>query len=103
MLASKVTKSGPGGVPDRRRYTPAHRNIHESQIGTVSATSTSETAKVGITQHHTLTPLIVNKYGSYGAKEKDGIDGWRTVSADEALIPFQNQIFSDRCTLAVTH
>ncbi len=74
-----------------------------SQIGIMSATSTPESAKVGITQHHTLTPLIVNKYGSYGAKDPDSLNGWDVLSADESLIPLVNQIYSDRCTLAVTH
>ncbi len=103
MTASRVIKQGPGGIPDKRAFKESHRNIHESQIGITSATSTPETTKVGMINHHTLTPLIVNKYGSYGKKDAEILEGWSTVSADEALIPFINQIYSDRATLAVTH
>lgn len=102
MLASRVTRLGKGGIPTDKAIKIEHRNIHESHIGNMSANSTSESSGVGIITHHTLTPVIVNRYGSYG-----GIDlsasGWHFVSADEALIPFGNQIASDRMVLAVTH
>lgn len=64
ILSSKVIKTGPGGLQSRDEFTPAHRNIHPSQIGNISAVSTPESANVGIITHHTLSPLILNKYGS---------------------------------------
>ena len=64
MLSSKVIKTGPGGLQSRDEFSPAHRNIHKSHIGNMSAVSTPESADVGIVTHHTLTPLILNKYGS---------------------------------------
>lgn len=103
MLASKVVKTGPGGLQSKNEFTPAHRNIHKSQIGNISAVSTPESANVGIITHHTLSPLILNKYGSYGLKNIENIDGWNAVSATEALVPLISEIYSDRATLAVTH
>jgi hypothetical protein len=67
----------------------------------MSATSTPESASVGIITHHTLSPLIINKYGSYGSKDPDALSGWNIVSADESLTPFINEVYSDRATLAV--
>jgi DNA-directed RNA polymerase beta subunit len=69
----------------------------------MSATSTPESANVGIITHHTLRPLITNKYGAYGAKDPNELSGWNVVSADEALIPFISEIYSDRATLATRH
>mgnify|MGYP001766673688 CR=1 FL=1 len=79
------------------------RNIHPSQYGMMGAVSTPEYVDVGLTTHHTLTPIIINKYGSYGAKDITQLSGWHTVTLDEALTPFQNQVDSDRLTLARTH
>jgi DNA-directed RNA polymerase beta subunit len=56
-----------------------------------------------VTVHHTLTPIIVNKYGSYGSKDIETLSGWNTLALDESLTPFQNQVDSDRLTLARTH
>lgn len=64
ILASKVIKTGPGGLQSKDEFTPAHRNIHPSHYGNMSAVSTPESATVGINTNHTLCPLIVNKYGS---------------------------------------
>jgi len=44
--------------------------------------------------------VIINKYGSYGAKDITQLSGWQTLTLDEALTPFQNQVDSDRLTLA---
>jgi len=79
------------------------RNIHKSQYGIIGAVSTPEYVDVGLTTHHTLTPIIINSYGSYGAKDITGLSGWQTLALDEALTPFQNQVDSDRMTLARTH
>lgn len=103
MLSSKVIKTGPGGLRSKDEFKPAHRNVHDSHIGILSAVATPESNNVGIISHHTLTPLIVNEYGSYGKKDSSNINGWSVVSANEALIPLINQIYSDRATLAVTH
>lgn len=51
----------------------------------------------------TLTPLISNKYGSYGRKDISRSDGWDLTSLDEALIPFVNELSADRAILAYTH
>ena len=67
----------------------------------MSALATPESATVGIIAHHTLTPLIINKYGSYGHKDTGGLDGFNTVGASEALIPLVQEIYSDRGTLVV--
>jgi len=79
------------------------RNIHKSQYGNFGAVSTPEYVDVGLTTHHTLTPIIINKYGSYGAKDITQLSGWQTLTLDESLTPFQNQVDSDRLTLARTH
>lgn len=103
-LASRTFKTGPGGVPSgTNSFKAEHRNIHPSQIGTMSAVTTPEDTKVGLTVSHTLTPAIMNDYGSYGYKDPDGLSGWNTVSLNEALIPFQNQVDSDRLIMACRH
>lgn len=102
MLSSRVTRLGKGGIPTDKAIKIEHRNIHDSHIGNMSANSTSESSGVGVITHHTLTPVIVNRYGSYGSIDLSA-SGWHFVSADEALIPFGNQISSDRMVLAVTH
>ena len=103
MLSSRVTKGGTGGVPSRKSFKKEHRNVHKSQYGIMGAVSTPEYVDVGLTTHHTLTPVIINKYGSYGAKDITQLSGWQTLALDEALSPFQNQVDSDRLTLARTH
>lgn len=103
MLASKVIKTGPGGLRSRNEFTPSHRNVHPSQIGNMSALSTPESADVGIVTHHTLSPLVLNKYGSYGLKDPKALSGWNAVSMTEALTPLIQEIYADRATLAVTH
>ena len=69
----------------------------------MGAVSTPEYVDVGLTVHHTLSPVIINKYGSYGAKDITQLSGWQTLALDESLTPFQNQVDSDRLTLARTH
>lgn len=69
----------------------------------MGAVSTPEYVDVGVVCHHTLSPVIINKYGSYGAKNITQLSGWQTLALDEALTPFQNQVDSDRLTLARTH
>ena len=103
MTSSRVTKGGPGGVPGKRSFKKEQRNIHESQYGNMGAVSTPEYVDVGVVCHHTLSPVIINKYGSYGAKNITQLSGWQTLALDEALTPFQNQVDSDRLTLARTH
>ena len=84
-------------------FKAEQRNIHPSQYGIISATSTPEGGNVGIINRHTLTPSIVNKYGSYGAKDITGLSGWNTLAIEEALVPFQNELDSDRMVMASTH
>ena len=103
MLSSRVIKTGKGGIPSRRSSKKEHRNIHPSQYGIIGACSTPEYIDVGLTVHHTLTPVIVNKYGSYGVKDISNLSGWQVLALDEAMTPFQNQVDSDRLFLARTH
>ena len=103
LLSSKVIKLGPGGLRSKDELKPAHRNIHVSHIGNMSAIATPESADVGITTHHTLSPLITNKYGSYGLKDPDSLTGWDTLAINEALIPLSSEVYSDRLVLATTH
>ncbi len=103
MLASRVIKTGPGGVNDSKAFKPEHRNTHKSHEGIISAESTKENSNVGLITAHTLNPTIINNYGSYGKKDISNISGWNYVSADESIIPFQNELDSDRLVLAVTH
>jgi len=103
MLSSRVIKTGKGGIPNKRSFKKEHRNIHPSQYGIMGAVSTPEYVDVGLTCHHTLTPIITNKYGSYGAKDINQLSGWHVLTLDESITPFQNQVDSDRLTLARTH
>jgi len=103
ILSSQVIKSGPGGVRSSFAYKKEHRNIHKSHEGIFGANSTHESGKIGLTLRHTLTPTIVNSYGSYGQKSIQNLSGWKSASIDELLTPFINQINPDRCILAVTH
>ncbi len=103
MLSSRVIKTGKGGIPSRRSSKREHRNVHPSQYGIIGACSTPEYTDVGLTVHHTLTPVIINKYGSYGVKDITNVSGWHVLTLDESLTPFQNQVDSDRMFLARTH
>jgi DNA-directed RNA polymerase subunit beta len=48
--------------------------------------------------------MISSKNGMYGFKMRDGENNnWDSVSIDEALIPFQNHMNSDRLIIARTH
>jgi DNA-directed RNA polymerase beta subunit len=40
--STKVIKTGPGGVPDKRSFKTQHRNVHESHKGQLGANSTTE-------------------------------------------------------------
>lgn len=90
-------------VPSKRSYKKEHRNIHISHYGNLGAVSTPEYVDVGINVHHTLTPIITNQYGNYGRKDIDAVSNWQVLTLDESLTPFQNQVDSDRLTLARTH
>ena len=103
MLASRVIKTGKGGVPSKHSFKTEHRNIHKSMYGNISAASTSESSDVGLVNHHTLTPSIINQYGNYGIKDIDGLSGWEVLALDEALTPMQNSCDSDRLVMARTH
>ncbi len=101
--ATKLVKTGPGGVPNARSFKKEHRNIHKSYYGNVGANSTSEYGSVGLVNHNTLNPILTNKYGSYGTKDISNADGWDIVTLDEALVPFINELQADRAVLAYTH
>ncbi len=101
--ASKLIKTGPGGIPGIRSFKKEHRNIHPSYYGNVGANATTEYAPVGIVNHMTLTPLISNQYGNYGVKDISRCDGWDLVSLDEGLVPFINELDASRALLAYTH
>ena len=80
-----------------------HRALHPSTYGNLGANSTSESADVGLVNHHTLTPSIINQYGSYGVRDIEGLTPWETLSIDESLTPMQNSCDSDRLVMARTH
>lgn len=101
--ASKLIKTGPGGIPNMRSFKKEHRNIHPSYYGNIGPTATTEYAQVGIVNHMTLTPLISNQYGNYGVKDINKCDGWDLVSLDEGLVPFINELDASRAFLAYTH
>lgn len=101
--AAKLIKTGPGGVPNKRSFKKEHRNIHPSYYGNIGANATTEYADVGIVNHMTLTPLLSNRYGSYGSKDITKVSGWEMLSLDEALVPFINELQADRAVLAYTH
>ena len=85
-------------------FKKSHRNIHETYIGNIAAHSTTESTDVGLVNYHTLGALISSKNGMYGFKMRDGENNnWDSVSIDEALIPFQNHMNSDRLIIARTH
>ena len=104
IKSSKVVRTGKGGVPSKQAFKKEHRNIHPTYIGNIAAHSTSESANVGLVNYHTLGALISDDFGIYGFKPKNSDnDHWDSVSIDEALIPFQNSMHSDRLILARTH
>lgn len=105
MLSSRTVKTGKGvgGVPKQQAFKTQHRNIHESQYGNLGAVSTPEHQGVGLTLHHTLTPVISNKWGSYGGKDITKLSGWNILTLDEALILFQSSMDSDRACMARAH
>jgi len=104
IKASKVVKTGPGGVPSKRAFRKEHRAIHDSYIGTIASHSTSEYASVGIVNSLTLGASIANNYGGFGGKRpnrnEDNID---SLSIDEYLIPYCAHLDSGRMILARTH
>jgi hypothetical protein len=100
FLSSKTIKTGPGGVPSMRAFKTEHRNVNETQIGTLSALTTSEDSNVGVVVAHTITPAITDQYGSYGYKDSATLSGWETVSVMEGMIPFINEMDSDRGIMA---
>jgi len=69
----------------------------------MSANTTPESSNIGLIVAHTMTPSIVNEYGSYGHKDLSTLSGWGALSASEALIPFQSEMDSDRLVMAATH
>lgn len=105
MFSSRAVKSGRGigGVPEQNQFKIQHRNIHESHYGNVGAVSTPEGTGVGLMQHHTLTPVISNEWGTYGGKDIMNQSGWNILTADEALILLQSSMDSDRATMARAH
>ena len=48
-----------------------------------------------------MTTLLSNKYGSFGIKDVNSLDGWDLLSLDESLVPFINEMQSDRAFLAL--
>ena len=90
-------------VPNKFSFKSEHRSIHPSSYGNLGAASTSESSDVGLVNHHTLTPSLINTYGSYGIKDLAGISNWGILSLDEALTPLQNSMDSDRLVMARTH
>jgi DNA-directed RNA polymerase subunit beta len=101
--ASKIIKTGPGGIPNKESFKKEHRNIHNSYIGNISANFNSEYAEIGIINYSTLNPSLT-KLGSYGTKEIDNnTEGWEYVSLNEGLVPNVNQGDSARLHLASWH
>lgn len=101
--ASKLIKTGPRGLPNKRMIKLQHRNIHPSYFGNIGANASTEYADVGVVNRLGLTPLLSDKYGSYGTKDIKNVNGWEVLSLDESLIPFINEMQSDRAVLAYTH
>ena len=101
--ASRVIKTGEGGIPNKRSFKIDHRNIHESHYGIMSANTTPESTNVGLITSHTLTPSIINEYGAYSYKNIDNLKEWDTLSINEGLTPFQHEMDSDRLVMATTH
>jgi len=103
IQASKVIRTGKGGIPNTRAFRKEQRVLHDSHIGNISAHSTPEYANVGVVNHHCLGAQI-SADGIYGGKVDDTKNNpWSSVSINEALTPFQNQMNSDRLIMATTH
>jgi len=103
IQASKVIRTGKGGIPNTRAFRKEQRVLHESHIGNISAHATPEYANVGVVNHHCLGAQI-SADGIYGGKVDDTKNNpWSSVSINEALTPFQNQMNSDRLIMATTH
>ena len=113
MKASKIVRTGRGGLPTKRAAVKAHRNIYMgdengdgSYIGSVAACSTTESGDVGLVNHHSLGVLLSNKYGQYGNIDLNTLknfDNFGSLGIDEALTPFNNQLDAGRMMLARTH
>ena len=103
FLASKTIKSGPNGIKNKATFRKEHRNIHESHIGNLGANASSESGNVGLDTAHTLNPAIMNEFGGYGRKSIDELGPWDSLAMNEAIIPFQNEVDSDRMVMATTH
>jgi len=102
-LASRTIKNGPGGIKNRQSFRKEHRNIHESHIGNLGATATSESGNTGLDTCHTLNPAILNSYGGYGRKNIDEMGPWDSLAMNEAVIPMINSTDGDRSVMATTH
>jgi len=100
---TKLIKTGPTGIPNKRSIAVAHRNIHDTHIGNISANSTPESADVGVVTHHSLSAMMNNLYGIYGQRDIEKLTGWDVVAPDEAFVPFVNSIDPQRAVLAITH
>lgn len=104
VKSSKVVRTGKNGVPSKQAFRKEHRNIHPSYIGNISAHSTTESTDIGLVNYHTLGAFISKDLGFYGNKIRTAEnDNWDSVSIDEALVPFQNSMDSDRLIIARTH
>ncbi|MEM3452057.1 MAG: hypothetical protein QW835_00320 [Candidatus Hadarchaeum sp.] len=101
MATSRIIKTGRGGVRERRAFKAEHRIVHPTHYGNIAAAATPESTNVGLVSHHTLAPLL-GKYGVYGVKDLSG-SKFEYLSLSEALVPFQNQMMSDRLTMATIH
>lgn len=99
--SAKVVRTGKGGVPSKQAFKKSHRTIHKSYIGNIAAHSTPESTDIGLINHHTLGAFISNQTGMYGFRLIN--NGWETLGIDEALIPFQSSMDSDRLIIARTH
>jgi len=103
VQASKVIRTGKGGIPNTRSFRKEQRTLHPSSHGNISAHATPEYANVGVVNHHCLGAQI-SKNGIYGGKVDNTRDNpWSSVAINEALTPFQNQMNSDRLIMATTH
>ena len=74
-------------------------------MGHIAAHSTTESGDVGLVNHLTLGAAISNNFGTFSDKTSliGKNDNWGNIGPDEALIPFVNQMGSDRLVIARTH
>ena len=103
FLASKTTKTGPQGIKNKQSFRKEHRNIHSSHIGNLGANASSESGNTGLDTAHTLNPAIINEYGGYARKDINTLGPFDSLAMNEALIPFINELDSDRTVMASTH